>query len=247
MKLAIVRGMKFWVDEESRIFYFVRTKKYGAELKNVRPYLGKRGYWAFSRNGNTIYAHTVIAAAWHPNPQAKPTVNHKNGVKSDNRIDNLEWATQSEQVKHFVNVLDKGVRPGGGLVPNKRAGIRYSGDGVIRAHVNYNYRQYYVGTFATEEAAARAREEAKQALASLPEQQRKFWTFSIPEWKRRVRALELREVKYSEKQIAEVRRLVASGVSRARAGELAGVNKSTVQSIIEGRGRYGERGLEESK
>jgi hypothetical protein len=44
--------------------------------------------------------HRLVANAFIPNVDNKETVNHKNGVKADNQIDNLEWATRSEQNKH---------------------------------------------------------------------------------------------------------------------------------------------------
>ena len=40
--------------------------------------------------------HRMIAEAWLPNPNSKPFVNHKNGNRSDNRVDNLEWITISD-------------------------------------------------------------------------------------------------------------------------------------------------------
>jgi hypothetical protein len=47
-----------------------------------------------------VKAHRVVAIARVPNPDAKPCVNHKDGVKSNNHPSNLEWATNSENVKH---------------------------------------------------------------------------------------------------------------------------------------------------
>lgn len=44
--------------------------------------------------------HRLIAEAFIENPNDKPTVNHKDGVKANNHLSNLEWATHSENTQH---------------------------------------------------------------------------------------------------------------------------------------------------
>lgn len=57
-------------------------------------------YYRYYANGKnmSIYLHRLIAEVFVPNPENKPTVDHINHVRDDNRIENLQWATRKEQV-----------------------------------------------------------------------------------------------------------------------------------------------------
>lgn len=72
--------------------------------KFLKPILYSRGYYMVHLSKNGIVKrhslHRLIAKYFIPNPCNKPAVNHINGIKTDNRINNLEWCTISENAKH---------------------------------------------------------------------------------------------------------------------------------------------------
>ena len=50
--------------------------------------------------GHNVSVHHAVASAFIPNPDQKSTVNHEDGIKTNNRRSNLEWMTQSENLLH---------------------------------------------------------------------------------------------------------------------------------------------------
>lgn len=66
-----------------------------------RTRITKNGYVTIAMAGESpISVHRIVAKAFIPNPLGLPTVNHINGIKSDNRAENLEWASASDQMQH---------------------------------------------------------------------------------------------------------------------------------------------------
>lgn len=77
------------------------TRKKGIEIKtrvNNDGYIEVR--LSKDSRTTTTFIHILIAKAFIPNPFNKSEVNHINGIKTDNRIENLEWSTHSENMKH---------------------------------------------------------------------------------------------------------------------------------------------------
>lgn len=69
--------------------------------------LDSTGYPSTTLKGRVYRIHRLIAEHFIPNPQNKSEVNHKNGIKTDFSIDNLEWATRKENQIHSWKELNR--------------------------------------------------------------------------------------------------------------------------------------------
>lgn len=70
-------------------------------------HINNMGYYVFRLKGESLLVHRFIANKFLNKGKSKTQVNHKNGIKTDNRVENLEWVTPLENINHaFDNDLN---------------------------------------------------------------------------------------------------------------------------------------------
>lgn len=90
------------ITKDGKIISLKHNKK-----REIKGYIDKYGYRRvlIYVNGKRkkYFVHRLVAEKYIPNPDNLPQVNHKDGDKLNNCVDNLEWVTPKENIEHAIN------------------------------------------------------------------------------------------------------------------------------------------------
>ena len=100
----------YQISDLGRVKSLARTNSIGKRLKEkiLKGHVNKKGYCVASLHNasgiRTVKIHRIVASSFLKNPESKRTVNHIDGCKENNKLDNLEWATHQENIDHAIEM-----------------------------------------------------------------------------------------------------------------------------------------------
>lgn len=105
----------YMVSNKGRVMSVPRIKqtknrRYGKSGMEIAHHDNGNGYRILTLSRDGVHdqrsVHRLVAEAFIPNPSNLPEVNHKDGDKANNQVENLEWVTKSENMQHASRELD---------------------------------------------------------------------------------------------------------------------------------------------
>lgn len=95
----------YWINRNGDV-YSMRAKRVLNKLYHTLGY--HQTYLTYFKGGGRFYkTHRLVAMQFLPNENEYTDVNHRNGIKTDNSVCNLEWCTHSENILHSYRELGR--------------------------------------------------------------------------------------------------------------------------------------------
>ena len=196
----------------------VRSCRCGGEWRLLKTRIGTIGYWVATlphpKGFRPHFIHRILAKLFIPNPENLPEVNHKDGVKSNNALSNLEWTTHRGNLRHAsrTGLMPFGDRSGTAKISDKdipevRRLIQEAKEPYEKIAVRFGVTRATIGRFARGK---------RRDVAGVPNR-RKVGDFLTTE------------------RVMEIKRLLRDGAVQAHIAKRFGISVSHINGIKMGR------------
>lgn len=130
-----INGLESYLITKEGAIYSKLSNKY------LIPKLDKFGYYQINLKGKSYRVHRLVAITYLDNYNNTDTVNHINGIKTDNRVSNLEWLSQKQNVRHaWETGLSENIRLANSkIVLDTQNGVFYKSAKEASMYSNYAY------------------------------------------------------------------------------------------------------------
>lgn len=101
-KPTIVEGYEVSSHGDVRSYWRRGHNRTFPTPKELVPCLGNHGYPVVNMKGRVYCVHDLVCRAFHGDPEEGQEVAHKDGTRTNNHVDNLRWASRSENIKDSI-------------------------------------------------------------------------------------------------------------------------------------------------